>query len=133
MSGLSGAMTTLIYPRHGRYDVDLHNRKEKVGDGCTTNIGNQISDKNNDENNKYDNNKSNRSDDDKSNHKHTSYVITNPGLSHKSGVVPKPVRPWMLNPRSTTLGEKNLVKPVLARSPNKGFKECRMHRLQGEP
>ena len=80
MSGLSGAMTTLIYPRHGRYDVDLHNRKEKVGDGCTTKSDNQPDNNNNNKNDKHNNNRNNGSDDDKGNHKHTSYVMNTPGI-----------------------------------------------------
>ena len=34
---LLGAMTTLLHPEHGRCGVDLHDRDEEVGDGCTTN------------------------------------------------------------------------------------------------
>jgi hypothetical protein len=42
-------MTTLLHPKQGRYGVDLHEEKEKVGYSCTTNSGNQPRDKNNNE------------------------------------------------------------------------------------
>ena len=79
-SGLTGAMTTLLHPKHGGCGVASQDGKETVGVGCTINSGNQIRDKNNNENDKHDNNKNNGSDDDKGNHKHTSYVMNKPGI-----------------------------------------------------
>ena len=51
-----------------------------MGYSCTTNSGNQASDRNNDEEDEYENNKNNGSDDGKSNRKHASYVMNKPGI-----------------------------------------------------
>jgi hypothetical protein len=47
MSGLLGATTALLYPKHGRCGVDLHDKDEEVSDGCTTNSGNNTRGRNN--------------------------------------------------------------------------------------
>ena len=50
-------------------------------------------------------------------------------LCQRSGTVPKSVRVWMRNQRSTTLGKKHQAKLSLVLSLNKGFKECATPRL----
>ena len=80
MSGLLDAMTTLLHPKHGRCDIDLHKGKEKVSHSHTINSGNQISSNNTDENDEHANNKNNGSDDVKGNHRHTPCAINKPEI-----------------------------------------------------
>ena len=80
MSGLLGATTAPLCPGHGRCGVDLHDRDDGGGAGCTTDSGNNTNYRNKNKNNDDNTNKNNQCDDDRNNYEHTSDVMTEPGI-----------------------------------------------------